>query len=80
MLHTDEGYERFTIVTNANVTDVSVFADEVKAYMNQQFYVANEKYQISTTTMSSITSSMNDMIQTVSIAIAFIAGIFHFLG
>lgn len=80
MLHTDEGYERFTIVTNAGVSDVSTFAKEVETYMNQQFYVSNEEYQISTTTMSSITSSMNDMIQTVSIAIAFIAGISLLVG
>lgn len=80
MLHTDEGYERFTIVTNTSVTDVSAFADEVKSFMNQKYYVANEEYQISTTTMSSITSSMNDMIQTVSIAIAFIAGISLLVG
>ena len=80
MLHMDEGYERFTIVTNASVTDVSAFADEVKSFMNQKYYVANEEYQISTTTMSSITSSMNDMIQTVSIAIAFIAGISLLVG
>lgn len=80
MLHTDEGYERFTIVTNTSVTDVSAFADEVKSFMNQKYYVANEEYQISTTTMSAITSSMNDMIQTVSIAIAFIAGISLLVG
>ena len=80
MLHTHEGYERFTIVTNTSVTDVSAFADEVKSFMNQKYYVANEEYQISTTTMSSITSSMNDMIQTVSIAIAFIAGISLLVG
>lgn len=80
MLHTDEGYERFTIVTNTSVTDVSALADEVKSFMNQKYYVANEGYQISTTTMSSITSSMNDMIQTVSIAIAFIAGISLLVG
>ena len=80
LLHTDEGYERFTIVTNTSVADVSAFADEVKSFMNQKYYVANEEYQIRTTTMSSITSSMNEMIQTVSIAIAFIAGISLLVG
>lgn len=80
MLHTDEGYERFTIVTNKSVTDVSVFADDIKAYMNQEFYAANEKYEINTMTMSSITSSMNDMVETVSVAIAFIAGISLLVG
>lgn len=80
MLHTDEGYERFTIVTNKSVTDVSAFADDIKAYMNQEFYAANEKYEINTMTMSSITSSMNDMVETVSVAIAFIAGISLLVG
>lgn len=80
MLHTDEGYERFTIVTNQSVTDVSAFAEEVAAYMNQEFYTANDKYEINTMTMSSITSSMNDMVETVSVAIAFIAGISLLVG
>lgn len=75
LLHTDEGYERFTIVT-----DVSAFAEDIKAYMNQQFYTANDKYEINTMTMSSITSSMNDMVETVSVAIAFIAGISLLVG
>ena len=48
--------------------------------MNSQFYNTNEDYQISTTTMSTMTSSMNSMIQTVSIAIAFIAGISLLVG
>lgn len=51
MLHTDEGYERFTIVTNKSVTDVSAFAEDIKAYMNQEFYAANEKYEINTMTI-----------------------------
>lgn len=80
LLHTDEGYERFTIVTDKSVADVSAFAEDIKAYMNQQFYTANDKYEINTMTMSSITSSMNDMVETVSVAIAFIAGISLLVG
>lgn len=80
MMHTDDGYERFTIVTNKSVEDVSDFAESVRTYMNQQFYAANEKYEVNTMTMSSITNSMNDMIQTVSVAIAFIAGISLLVG
>lgn len=79
-MHSDEGYAQFTIVTNSSVTSVTDFADEVETYMNQQFYAGNEDYQISSTTMSSMTSSMNDMIETVSIAIAFIAGISLLVG
>lgn len=80
LLHTDEGYERFTIVTDKSVADVSAFAEDIKAYMNQEFYAANDKYEINTMTMSSITSSMNDMVETVSVAIAFIAGISLLVG
>lgn len=79
-MHSDEGYSQFTIVTNSSVTSVSDFADEVETYMNREFYTSNEDYQISSTTMSSMTSSMNDMIETVSIAIAFIAGISLLVG
>lgn len=80
LLHTDEGYERFTIVTDKSVADVSAFAEDIKAYMNQEFYAVNDKYEINTMTMSSITSSMNDMVETVSVAIAFIAGISLLVG
>lgn len=80
MMHTDDGYERFTIVTNKSVEDVSDFAESVRTYMNQQFYAANDKYEVNTMTMSSITNSMNDMVQTVSVAIAFIAGISLLVG
>lgn len=80
LLHTDEGYERFTIVTDKSVADVSAFAEDIEAYMNQEFYAANDKYEINTMTMSSITSSMNDMVETVSVAIAFIAGISLLVG
>ena len=80
MLHTDEGYENFTIVTEPDIEDVSAFADEVEAYMNQKYYAANDKYEIHTVTMSSITNSMNSMVETVSVAIAFIAGISLLVG
>ena len=79
-MHSDAGYDRFTIVTNPQVESVTDFATEVQDYMNLQYYSNNEEYQIGTTTMSSMTSSMNDMIQTVSIAIAFIAGISLLVG
>ncbi len=48
--------------------------------MNQKYYAANDKYEIHTVTMSSITNSMNSMVETVSVAIAFIAGISLLVG
>lgn len=79
-MHADDGYEQFTVVTDASVESVTDFADELSEYMNRKFYTGNEDYQISTMTMSSITDSMNEMIGTVSVAIAFIAGISLLVG
>lgn len=75
----DEGYSQFTIVTSTSVSNVSSFAEEIEAFFTP-YYMANEDYQITTTTLESMTESMNEMIQTVSIAIAFIAGISLLVG
>ena len=45
-LHTDDGYEQFTIVTDPSVESVADFADEAERYMNRSFYAGNEDYQI----------------------------------
>ncbi|HAK58312.1 MAG TPA: ABC transporter [Lachnospiraceae bacterium] len=79
-LHSDEGYSQFTVVTNETISDVTTFATQIKNYMNNEFYKNNEDYQIQTTTMSTITESMSETISTVSIAIAFIAGISLLVG
>ena len=79
-LHSDSGYERFTLVTLESVTDVTTFATTIKNYMNNTFYANNEDYQISTTTMSSMTESLSETIGTTTIAIAFIAGISLLVG
>ena len=78
-IHADEGYTQFTVVTAAGISDVSGFADEIAACMGT-YYKNNETYELRTTTMESVTDSMNEMIQTVSIAIAFIAGISLLVG
>ena len=75
----DEGYSQFTVVTSTGVSDISAFAEEIEAYFTP-YYMENQDYQITTTTMESMTESMNEMIQTVSIAIAFIAGISLLVG
>ena len=79
-LHSDSGYERFTLVTLESVTDVTTFATTIKNYMNNKFYADNDDYQISTTTMSSMTESLSETIGTTTIAIAFIAGISLLVG
>lgn len=78
-IHSDEGYSQFTVVTAAEIASVSDFAEQIKLFF-APYYAANEDYEISTSTMESMTESMNDMIQTVSIAIAFIAGISLLVG
>lgn len=75
----DEGYTQLVVVTSDKVSDVSEFADRINAFLST-YYVANEDYEISTTTMTSLTESMNDMINTVSIAVSFIAGISLLVG
>lgn len=75
----DEGYSQFTVVTNKSVSDVSDFADSIEAFFTP-YYMANEDYTVTTTTLESMTESMNEMIQTVSIAISFIAGISLLVG
>lgn len=75
----DEGYSQFTVVTSTDVSNVSSFAEEIEAFF-APYYMANEDFQITTTTLESMTESMNEMIQTVSIAIAFIAGISLLVG
>lgn len=77
--HSDAGYTQFTVVTTSEVEEVSSFADMVELFF-QSYYRENPDYEISTTTMESLTESMNEMINTVSIAIAFIAGISLLVG
>lgn len=78
-LHSDEGYSQFTVVTSTKISDVSAFASQIETFF-APYYISNEDYEISTTTMSSMTESMNDMIGTVSLAISFIAGISLLVG
>lgn len=78
-IHANEGYSQFTIVTDVSVENVSDFAQEVEQFF-APYYAANEDYEVSTTTMESMTESMNEMIQNVTIAISFIAGISLLVG
>ena len=77
--HSDEGYTQFTVVTTSEVGEVSTFASRLEMFF-LSYYWDNADYEVSTTTMESLTESMNEMIETVSIAIAFIAGISLLVG
>lgn len=78
-LHSDEGYSQFTVVTSTTVESVSSFASQIETFF-APYYRGNDDYEISTSTMESMTESMTEMVQTVSIAIAFIAGISLLVG
>ena len=79
MIHSEDGYSQFTVVTAAGIDSVSDFANQIEAFL-APYYAANEDYEIAASTMESMTESMNEMIQTVTIAIAFIAGISLLVG
>lgn len=79
LFHTDSGYEQFTVVTNSSVESVDDFANEIEVVLSQ-YYKTNDNYEISTTTMTTMTDSMNETIEMISIAIAFIAGISLLVG
>lgn len=78
-IHSADGYSQFTVVTATTVESVSEFAHRIENFLSP-YYADNEDYEIATSTMESMTESMTDMIRTVSIAIAFIAGISLLVG
>ncbi len=71
--HNTSGYSQFTIITSVN-TDSTSFMETVESFFDQ-YYARNEDYQISAYSMESMISSMTEMLSTISIAIAIIAGI-----
>lgn len=71
--HNTSGYSQFTIITSVD-TDSTEFLDKVESFFDP-YYARNENYQISAYSMESMISSMTDMLSTISIAIAIIAGI-----
>lgn len=80
MMHSDDGYGGFTIVAHPQVENLADFAAQIETYMNRKFFGNNKDYQIRTVTMSSMKGSMSNVIRSVSIAIAFIAGISLLVG
>lgn len=77
--HTEDGYTQFTIVTALEVGEVSDFADRVESFF-VPYYMDNADYEVATSTMESMTESMDDMIGTVSMAVSLIAGISLLVG
>ena len=79
IMHSDDGYTQFTIVTDTSVSSVSDFADQIETFFTP-YYMSNDNYEIATSTMESMTESMSEIIRTVSLAISLIAGISLLVG
>ena len=79
IMHSEDGYTQFTIVTDTSVSSVSDFADQIETFFTP-YYMSNDNYEIATSTMESMTESMSEMIRTVSLAISLIAGISLLVG
>lgn len=78
-LHSDKGYPQFTVVTAQDIESVSSFAEEIEQYL-KPYYITNEDYEIGVSTMESMTESMYEMIDTITMAVSLIAGISLLVG
>lgn len=73
-----EGYQSATVVPTAG-TDTSGFIDETDNYFSQ-VYSRNKSYTVTASSMESMVESMTEMLSTISLAIAVIAGISLLVG
>lgn len=76
--HAEDGYIQFAVVTVAG-TDNTAFMQQTENFFNR-YYIGNENYEISVTSMESMISTMTDMLSTISVAISIIAGISLLVG
>ena len=77
--HNTSGYSQFTVLTASGVS-ASDFCTVIEDYMNSRYYKDNESFEISAMSMESIVESMTEMLSTISLAIAAIAGISLLVG
>ena len=77
--HNTSGYSQFTILT-ADGVSASAFCATIEDYMNSRYYGKNESFEIGAMSMESIVESMTEMLSTISLAIAAIAGISLLVG
>ncbi len=73
-----DGYESVTVVTAAD-TDTSAFIDATDNYFSQ-VYSGNKSYTVTASSMEAMVESMTEMLTTISLAIAVIAGISLLVG
>lgn len=77
--HNTSGYRQFTVLTakEASATD---FCTVLEDYMNSRYYKDNNSFEIGAMSMESVIESMTEMLSTVALAIAAIAGISLLVG
>lgn len=74
----EEGYTNFTVSTKQGV-DSQLFASKAQKFLNR-FYTNNDQYMIMAISMESMLTQLNTMMDSLSIAIAVIAGISLLVG
>jgi putative ABC transport system permease protein len=72
------GYEQFTVVTASGV-DSDEFAEATENFFNT-YYRNNRDFEVSAFSMASIVETLSDMLSTITMAIAVIAGIALLVG
>ncbi len=77
--HESPRYSKVTVVTTSD-TDVDTFMDEMESYINSRFYRNNDSFEVSCSSMTSMLESLTETMNTISIAISFIAGISLLVG
>lgn len=77
--HNTSGYSQFTILTASDVSAAD-FCTTIEDYMNQRYYNNNDSFEISAMSLESVIESMTEMLSTISLAIAAIAGISLLVG
>jgi len=74
----EKNYNTVTAI-GAVGTDVNELTNKIQSYFNQ-LYLGNEEWQVSASNMSSMLETVQSMMGTMSVAIAFIAGISLLVG
>ena len=74
----DSGYQQITVMAGAD-TDSRKFTKDTKNFFNA-YYANNTRYEINAISMEAMMSTMTDMLGTLSIAVAVIAGISLLVG
>lgn len=77
--HNTSGYRQFTVLTAKEVSATD-FCTMLEDYMNSRYYQDNESFEIGAMSMESVIESMTEMLSTVALAIAAIAGISLLVG